>query len=548
MIKAKKWMAATLSAMFLAVFPLTAVGCANDPLSEYANRPQTVTVEVFDGGYGIEWITEVAKYYMDNVDAETYVDIKKTVLNEEETSKLEAGISTYDMYLLDNMYNNRFYFEDLSDLMDEYPTGESDKTIREKMGDYLYGIYSEDDGSIMQVPWHNQQGYSFAYNKTTIDDALGKDNWELPRTTDEFFELGDRLMEKNVYLFAASYGDQEDYTKRGIQVWFAQMLGEEAFEYYINGYAKNTNDTTPDDPSDDYYFSENAPDLISQNEDAHKAMYEVIKTLNMNGNGYIHSDSTSMTFMDLESAFVGFGFGRNLRKPAFIFNGPWLESELEGSDLLDLIASEGKPQEIRAMKMPIVSDIISRTPSIKVDRTLREVISYVDGDRETVPDGVTPEDVAIIAEARRMVAQVTSGTLVIPKAAKNKEGAKEFLKFMTSDAAQQVTIEVKNGLSMLPYGYEPKQEDLKSDFVRDLYEINRDAIYIERDWKAISDFSYYTGFSLNNISGDLNADIASRQPNDVKTAQTYYDELFTYFSNRWGDIIADYRNAVGTIN
>ena len=533
----KKWIAIVSAALF----SLSFIACQqnNDRLLKYANRPNKVSVELFESGYGTLWFEDIAVYYMENIDTETYIDIKTTVLNSEETAKLEAGISTYDLYLLDNLYSEKSYlFSDLSDVVNDYALGESaenSKIIKEKIDADLYDIYS-DNGKIYQLPWHTQQGYGWAYNKTTIDDALGEKNWRVPRTTDEFFELGDRLQEKSVYLFVASYGDQEDYTKRGTQTWFAQMLGEEGFKRYINAYAK--------DSIGEWYFCEDAPDMIQQNEDGIKAMYEVVKKLHLSGNGYLHSDSASMTFMDVESSFVGYGFGRNLRKPAFLFNGPWLENEM--GELIDHITLEGKPQEIRMMKMPIISDIIARTPSIKDEATLRQVISYIDGETDVLPNGVEAEDVSIVEEARRMVPTMVSGTMVIPKKASNIEGAKDFLRFLASDVAQKITTESTFGINMLPFGYQPLEEDLKTNFIRDLNNINKNSIRIEGiSISKVSEFASVTGFLLQTSSSDLGYGISIQDPVNVQSADEYYEELYNYYNNRWPNMIENYKLATG---
>ena len=98
---------------------------------------------------------------------------------------------------------------------------------------------------------------------------------------------------------------------------------------------------------------------------------------------------------------------------------------------------------------------------------------------------------------------------------------------------------------MLQNGYEPNTEDLKTEFVKDLYEINQDAIYIESSWGKVSQFAEYGGFGLLSTSGDLNYDIAIRQPQDVKDAETYYDGLYKSFLSRWDDIVRDYYLAIG---
>lgn len=503
-------------------------------LDEFKDRPNKVVVTYFNSGYGLTWLEEVAKEYMINYDTETYIEIKPTVMATGERDKILSGTSTDDIYMLEtHMEGLEKYIIDLSHIYDQTALGE-ETLIKDKVDKNLYNIYLNREGKSYMIPYVNHLGYGWAYNKTLLDESF-PDGYVLPRTTDEFFEMGDALKKQDKYLYVTGYADNNDYLAYGRHVWKAQLLGYEANLNYQ--YGKYFDSTTGE-----YKFDETAPTVVAKYEQAHKDHYELCKKLAIRENGYAHVDCDSMEFMDANSVMAGFSFGENESRAAFLYSGQWLENEI--SWLLADKESMGDEQEIRCMKMPIASAIIKRTPSIETDQELRAVIDYVDGTTTTKPDA-TDEDIAKISEARKFVGAVVTGTCVIPKVANNIEGAEKFLRFLASDKAQLIAQQNINGLPLLPYGYTATEEELgfeRTQYIKDVMDRAENCILIPTT--AVGDFSKYTDFGATfNMKTQKELFNLSNQSAD--TADVYFTKMMDAYNKAWKTLIEQYKLAIG---
>ena len=81
MAKFKKALMIGMSIMLMGTFVACDFSKSSD---EREGREKILEVVVFNGGYGYKWMEDVADYYMENVNQDTYVDVKQTVLNTEE--------------------------------------------------------------------------------------------------------------------------------------------------------------------------------------------------------------------------------------------------------------------------------------------------------------------------------------------------------------------------------------------------------------------------------------------------------------------------------
>jgi hypothetical protein len=105
------------------------------------------------------------------------------------------------------------------------------------------------------------------------------------------------------------------------------------------------------------------------------------------------------------------------------------------------------------MKTPVISSIIEKLTTVKDDATLSKVVKAVDGGAESF-EGVSEQDFAIIKEARNILYSVGNyHTAVIPEYAKQVELAKDFLRFMATDKANEIYT-VKTGGSGLFFEYD----------------------------------------------------------------------------------------------
>ena len=522
------------SILVASVLCFSFVGCNSNQgkNNEYANRPKEVKLIISSDGYGEKWINDVAEYYMENVDTETYINVMHTVLHTEEGQKVQTGQSEADLTAFSHaLFRSSGYLNELTSLYDEKVYGE-DKTLGEKVFPQLKDVY-EEDGKWYQIPTGNNCGFSFAYNKTTLDTIFGKDNYQLPRTTDEMFAFGDTLKEKDTYLTVFALYDNTDYLRYGANAWLAQMLGYETRQNLIDG----------------KFFDENGEFVLQQNaeflgdpliKNAVTSTWEVLQKLCTQKNGYGHPNSNSMMFMDAQAALCGLGYPNNPRKVAMMFNGPWLENEMAY-----LIAEMEQHQELRYMKMPVMSDIITRTESIDTEEQLRQVISYIDGDVSERPMFVTDKDVKIITEARNMTGSCLIYSLTIPSTARNVRGAKDFILFLASDVAQEIALKATNGLSVLPFGYYKSDEVEQTPFAKDVYEFSKDCIYIDsanlnKPFYAVNLFNLmYSGVEADPVANMFANYFAQK---GLTEPVHFYNKMYNFYnaSGKWQAMLEMY--------
>ena len=139
-------------------------------------------------------------------------------------------------------------------------------------------------------------------------------------------------------------------------------------------------------------------------------------------------------------------------------NGAWLGTEM---------ASVGDVDDFRMMKTPVLSDITDKLTTVKDEQLLRELISAIDAvtDGEAVEatylsDGgykvsntqISKEDWDYVKKARNTIyTDALESGYTIPNYSKEKEGAKEFLAYIFSDAGMAVQAESSHGASFLSY-------------------------------------------------------------------------------------------------
>lgn len=504
--------------------------------NKYSDRPNKVVVVYAKNAFGSDWITNIAETYMEKYNTDTYIELKQTVIPSEEKTKIETGIASGDLYLLDmHLEDGVASYESLTDVLDSTVTDESE-TVREKYQTLSYDYFKNSGSSEYVMKYQKISTMGFVYNKTTITELFGND-YTLPRTTDELFEFGKNVTNKGAYLIVPSWSDNSDYLKYLWKAWFAQLIGTETYEHYMNGEYKQ---------GDEWIFDETKPSVIESQKDALKDWYEIINRLFTKSNGYIHEDGLSIDAASAHSVHAGIPFGGNTKKAVFNVNGNY--SEKESDWMLKEQESKGKTQELGMMKIPVASAIIKRTPSITSDEVLRQVIDYVDGNATTIPDGVTEEDVAIVKEARYTGASYMSGGMVIPKCASNKSGAKDFLRYLASDEAAIIAAKTMKGLSFLPFGKVATEEELGfslSTFAKDCAKIDETTAKVVSSDSQEYGFVYYGGFNLYNPNaGDYSKNVYNGTY--TKTADEFYEEQYKYFSdsNKWTTIVRDYKNSL----
>lgn len=551
----------TLLLLAVSMFALSACNINND---ERKSRPKSFSFAYRRSGYD-EWGKEVADYYMDHVDTDVYIDCSYFENSETIRNNIISGAAGLaDLYQLEvDLSGGEDYLVELTDIYNSISPDEGNTSIliRDKIDENILDIYNEksknDQGlyedHFYRMPQTLANGWNWVYNKTTLDLVLGNNNWELPKTTDEMFALYERIVNSNKAFPIVMCGDGNisgEYIRYGNEIWFAQMMGKEKYDAYFDGYYF--------DEHGERKFALTAPTQIENARMEINEAYSTVYRLFNQDNYYVHPKSGAFDFNSVnEAIYCGYehstgrkfsteGGSRTYLPPCFAFLGTWMEKEIKDDLETGYITKEG--QEILAMRMPIISSIINRTPTINDDLTLSDVIDYVDGTSTSLPAGVSQEDVAIIKEARSFIPELICREMAIPKTSRKVDEAKKFLKWLTTEEAQIVVSKYTGGINILPYGYNPTDSDMGfaiSNYVKSFNDIAVNSIVLDegRISRPYAKFVNNTWFSSSlSDAASLNRNIFNNRAN-LPT-----DDNVTYFYNKvYGNGGTAYRNMMRTL-
>ncbi|MCI8487447.1 MAG: hypothetical protein HFE36_01890 [Clostridia bacterium] len=547
----KKKISAVLLSVMLAAVSLFSVGCGpvesvDGEGTKYGKRDRAFTFCYYAGGYGTDWLDAVLDDYMLNVNTDVYINLKRNTNNDTTRTNIKTGVGTYDLYQIEvDMFGCSNCLADMSELYETEVYGEPGVKVKDKFGDRWVDYY-EENGHWYQMPQTQLTGWNWAYNKDLLDSTLGAGQYSLPRTTEEFFAFGDELYKKGVYLTAFPGADTAggDYSRYAYELWFAQMTGLEGYQKYMSGYYK-------DEQTGEWTFAEDAPVQIKQNETAITEAYKVAQRLctpaaSAADSQYMHAQSMGMTFKDVDVMLYGGRYrGQKVPPIAFSYVGGWLETEVAPFVNAGTISGD---QKVMAMKMPVISAITSRTPTINDEQTLLKVIDYVDGVAESAPQGVTEGDIAVVREARNMVSELICRQFVVTNSAQNKDDIFDFLAYLTSERAQKIAAKATRGISVLPYGYTPTDEDMGftiSDYTKSVEAIKRESVIVD---EGGLDMPYRSFFGMSwfvdsaAAGGTLSQNLFTKQAEDYKTIAT---STYKKLNSTYKDVMAQYKIKYG---
>ncbi len=448
----KKFIAVLLGVLML--FSLAAMtACkkeSGETLNEAGYYEGNLEIRIVKAGYGVQWLYDIVDAYEKEYPGAT-AHITETSDRDSIAARVRSSANDSDIVVsVDSMFNNQAdgYFYDLSNVFDSVQDG-YDKPLRERMNQSIRKYFETEDGKIYQMPW--QTGYQgFLYNKTVLDDLFGEKGYTLPRTTTELNELCARVWsESNRQVYPVSMTTQESYLQNVFHGLWYQYSGERR-DYYFQGYYPQQNE----DGTVTYVASKTKEDLDKTfsdpgREKALEALYSLCVSVELGG--YAHDESNYMTFQEAQKAFIGYGYGSNPKKCAFMVNGDWFYKEMEDECI-------EKNADIRFMKMPILSAVTETLETENVsEETLRSVVDAVDANEPwSASLGVSENDYRRISTLR-YTALVTGDDHVIVVPRLNKNGTRfnlveQFLKFLVSDEAQALFVMDQRGLNM-PYGF-----------------------------------------------------------------------------------------------
>ena len=145
-----------------------------------------------------------------------------------------------------------------------------------------------------------------------------------------------------------------------------------------------------------------------------------------------------------------------------MYNGSWMFNEMQ------LQFPNGTDSDFKMMKVPVISAIREKCPTISDDKELAALVRAIDGGATSCSGegyDVSEEDFACVKKARNFYyAGAESASAVIPVRARNKTIAKRFLEVMYSEESIMRHAEAKAG-NVLPVKSSEFKRDLKTDDV-----------------------------------------------------------------------------------
>lgn len=592
MKKCKRILIGLLASLLMVVWSAGAVGC-----NKKDDSPETLEIYIEKMGYGVDWLDDIIEAFKQ----EQWVKDKYPNLNipkpearvnqgsatqrviagaKSNTADLLFGTTTATgwIYRSDEESSN---FEELSDVYNSEVPGETGVIFKEKM---LPSIRSwveqpdlskadtDPDAKVYHVfPWIN--GYiGMLYNKDNLDKLLGKDNYTMPRTTDEWMEMVRSIIKVqkdkgldntddafiNPFIYAPVM-----YWGASVSTWWAQYETRSGYEKYFLGTARiNGRDQL-------------SPKVLEQKGKlrSFQTIESFVGAPGIDGEAgteeiYDKVDEDSFkaqnTFDRIQVKYIN-GQG------VFMPNGDWFDLEMRNA------VEAGKGSNITYMQLPIISAVSEKLSYYKVgdtvfdknadgttkegdatrkvyDELLRKLVDHVDGkcDKNEVEALYTAKgksidrldaDIEHIREARHLMAPVEGHEAFIPSYATAKDIAKDFLRFMATDKAIRIFAESTKGCSTaFSYDVIAQNPDLYDTFT-DIQKQRLSMVQnggISMPVKASYRLAMLGGFDMSRYpSGSIEVNFSSESGRKTAEEMVNYDiNYYTQNNNaQWNSML-----------
>lgn len=541
-------------AMLMAVATVgCTAACGGDDDPPLKDGQVRLEIDVFNGGYDVVWLDELAKAYMakhDNVIIKWADSIDRA---NEQAIQITSGRAKADLYFTGFNIHEALYSKvtlaDLSDVYDEV----GDKLIPSVKAWY------EHDGKQYSIPWATAP-LGIVYNGAYFEQK----NLDVPRTTNELFDVAEtitanRTKTSDPYAFIYASGKESDcYLDYLMKPWMAQYEGIANYEKYMD--VKLKDGTQYDEAWASEYYGV-------------LRTLEVYQELLLDTNGFNVPYPTTGAFSLKQQQFLE---GRAV----MIFNGDWIVSEILKGNY-----TEEQTKDLAFMRTPIISSIVETMPmwtangdagkhysvdpkpsstinpddptcsgAVAIDdnkkaayeQALCAIIDFVDGVTTVAPTSVagitiSQADIARIQEARSITPSMSCyHNAVIPSNSKEIDEAKDFLKFMYSDEGLEVYAQHTYACG-LPVQYTDEK----------IAEIAGDSKLIQSAYAMLDDayLTFHTGsknkaFCKNGLSIVYHKDkvlfykafAAAPNTKTYKSAWTFFKESRSAIENAWGNI------------
>lgn len=495
----KKILTGAVALLFLGVYIF---GWSGIDIKLSAN---TIWISIIKGGYGTEYIKELAKAYQQiRPEADFYFEEKANLDVLVETSLKDERNNKRDLYYASSFGFQKYasgavtgesgniLLKDLTDLYDSNPYNEN-KTIREKYrAEFL--PYTEYDGKNYIMHWaHGPCG--LVYNKTLFE----QNGWELPKTTDELIELTAKIKlanlktadNKKVYPFAWAGDNASNYWQYLSSVWWAQYQGEKGFE----------GQGSYEDFWEFEYDSSLAEGYKVYEQEGRLKALEVMESLLRSRSNNYDPNAINWSHIDAQQNFL-------LGRAAMIPTGDWMENEMKELQLY---------LEIGLMETPVISSLQTR-------------LGLTDADWEQAL--TTPGSNADIDYAQGLMYNVGINLeMVIPSYSDKIDLTYDFLRYMYSDEGMAIFLRTSGSSLPLKFIDDSKIPDGMSGFVEDKLRIDEKVQYIML--KRTHPLGYIKRLRGYEKVWPMENALANRL--SPKSAQEIYLEEIEYAKANWAD-------------
>ena len=396
---------------------------------------QVLEVYIWDAGYGTSWLSASLEAFseLDWV-KEKYPNLKTKLVSNDQSGyasgRITAGdANTIDLFFASDLDGTYSHCLNLADVLFGSEVPGENVLYKDKMHSYWLESCEQTDsvGKPTGEYYHtlSQVGLvSYIYNQTLFDE-LGL---TVPRTTEEMVELCQTVKDMGgtnpAYPYTHSIiSSKIAYSDRLTEVWWAQYDALQGYRNYWNAIA-------PDG-------TRNSVDIFE--EQGRLEAIKVFESLYREEQGYYDRTSTNYEFIQGQTRLL---IGEGLMMAC----GEWFSTEMR--DLAVEYQKRGYDYDIRMMRLPVVSSIIDKTPTITDETMLRQVISDIDaGQTEPSNSLVSAEDFATVRAARGVFSarDASNAHAVIPSYAEGKDVAVDFLRFMATDEACAIVAEETYG-------------------------------------------------------------------------------------------------------
>lgn len=357
---------------------------------ENSRAENELRICVYDGGYGTEWLSQIASDYEEKTGIKVVADVDSTILDRIE-DQLEHT-SDYDIYMSHDInwqnYAARGLLANLDDLFSSKVEGFENTTFEDRVIDGAVE-YSKTAGKDRVEHFYKvcytQGAGGFVYNI----DMFKKYSWEVPNTYDELVALCKKINDSQIIIegtrntikpIAWSGADRQYYWDYIVFEWWAQLAGEEKIETFKKF-----------ESAEVYNPDSNYKEFIQ----AYEMWYNLI-ALNPN---YSTSDSYSQKLISAQSQFAN-------GEVAMIPYAQWAKKEIKNAI--------GKDLDFNIAMMQ------------------------------------TPKAVANAQDYNYLVG--FGDSMIIPENTPNKELAKDFLLYMATEEACRTFVEKAEG-AFLAFDY-----------------------------------------------------------------------------------------------